>query len=233
MKDSFERGVFRFLTEEEIASWPGPVHYLAMNRVYKESDSTPCRLTFDSSQPDKNGRSLNGCMGKGRNPLNHFGGVVINWRGAEQVACGDISKMFNQCEVRDFDMHVRRLFIRPDGFGGKEPWKIAVITVVNFGEKAAGNIATAVKDKTAKVNGHIAPDVSKMLVEDCFMDDVNVSAKYDEDLDGKTKQAEAIMAEGGFPFKAWVKSGDVGEKQIGKEASRALGIYWKTEKDKR
>ena len=118
--DSFKRGVFRYLDEEEF-SYSGPIHYLAMNRAYKESVSTPCRLVFDSSQPDKNGRSLNSCMGKGKNPLNYFGGVILNWRAAEQVACGDISKMFNQCEVRDFDMHVRRFFIRPDGFGGNEP----------------------------------------------------------------------------------------------------------------
>ena len=35
--------------------------------------------------------------------------------------------MFNQFMVRDFDMHVRRFFVIPDGFG-------AVVTVVNFSE---------------------------------------------------------------------------------------------------
>ena len=95
LQDSFRRGVFRYLTEEEMDAWSGPVHYLCIDRVYKESESTPCRLTFDSSQPDKNGLSLNGAMGKGTNSLKYFASVVLNWRAAEQVACGDISKMLN------------------------------------------------------------------------------------------------------------------------------------------
>ena len=60
LADSFDRGVFRYLSEEEMEAWTGPVHYLSIDRVHKESKSTPCRLTFDSSQPDKNGVSLNG-----------------------------------------------------------------------------------------------------------------------------------------------------------------------------
>ena len=140
--------------------------------------------------------------------------------------------MFNQCEMRDIDVYVRRFFIRPDGFGGKKPFKVAAITVVNFGEKSAGNVATAVKDRTAEVNKNISPEVSKMIKNECFMDDCNISAKYGEDLDVKIKQAEAIMAEGGFRFKEWVRSGDPGEKEIGKELSKALGVYWRTQDDK-
>ena len=146
LKDSFQRGVFRFLTEKELEGWSGPVHYVAMNVIYKESESTPVRLVFDLGQPDKNGRSLNGCMGKGKNPLNHFGSVILNFRAAEQVACGDIKKMYNQIAIREQDQHLGRFFIRPDGFGGMQPLKIAVTTCVNFGQKAAGGIATAVKD---------------------------------------------------------------------------------------
>ena len=82
--DSFSRGVFRFISEEEIKKWTGQTHYIPMNCVYKESESTPVRLVFDSGQPDRNGRSLNGCMGKGKKPLNHFGSIVLNFRAAEQ-----------------------------------------------------------------------------------------------------------------------------------------------------
>ena len=229
--DSFDRGVFRFLSEEEIKTWSGQVHYIPMNRVYKESESTPVRLVFDSGQPDKNGRSLNGCMGKGKNPLNHFGSVVMNFRAAEQVACGDIQKMFNQIKVREQDQHLRRFFVRPDGFDGKEPLREAVITCINFGEKAAGGVATAVKDRCAEDNKEIHPEVAKNIQKDCFMDDVNVIAKYDENIDVKVAKAEEIMSEGGFKFKSWVKNGDIGEKELGKSetsVTKSLGMFWKT-----
>ena len=78
LKDSFDHGVFCFLEKEEIESYSGLVHYVPMNKVYKESESTTCHLTFDRRQPDKNGRSLNSCMGKGKKPFNYFGGIVLN-----------------------------------------------------------------------------------------------------------------------------------------------------------
>ena len=233
--DSFERGVFRYLTEKELEMWIELYHYIAMNRIYKDSDSTPVRLVFDCGQPDKNGRSLNGCMGKGKNPLNHFGSVVLNFREEEQVACGDIKKMFNQIAARMKDQHLRRFFVRPDGFGGKEPFKIAVITCINFGEKAAGGVAVAVKDRCADDNRQISPKVADMLKNKCFMDDVNIGAKYTEDLNENISKAEEIMKNGGFSFKKWVKSGDVGEKELGQaesSASKSLGMFWKTEHDK-
>ena len=233
--DSFERGVFRYLTNEEIENWSGQVHYIPMNRVYKESESTPVRLVFDSGQPDKNGRSLNGCMGKGKNPLNHFGSIVLNFRAAEQVACGDIKKMFNQIAVREEDQQLRRFFIRPDGIAGKEPFKEAVITCINFGEKAAGGVATAVKDRCADDNQDISPKVAAMIKDKCFMDDINVDAKYTENLDVNISKAEEILENGGFEFKKWNRSGDAGEKELGKSetgVTKSLGMSWKTENDK-
>ena len=56
------------------------------------------------------------------------------------------------------------------------------------------------------------------------MDDCFVNAKYGDNLDKKLRDAEAIMAEGGFTFKSSVKAGDKGEKQIGKELSKSLGV---------
>ena len=232
--DSFERGLFRYLDDEEIENWTGLVHYVAMNRVYKDSDSTPVRLVFDSGQPDRNNRSLNGCMGKGQNPLNHMGEVIINFRCAEQVACGDISKMFNNIDVRLEDQHLRRFFIRPDGIGGKEPYKIAVITKVNFGERAAGSVATAVKNKCADQNKEINTDVAKMIKKDCFMDDMNINAKYNESLDKNTFDADQILAKGGFRVKSWIKSGDKQEVEIAKseaDVQKSLGMCWKTDTD--
>ena len=45
---------------------------------------------------------------------------------------------------------------------GKNPYRVAVVAMVNFGEKTAGSTATAVEDRIAKVNEHISPEVSKI-----------------------------------------------------------------------
>ena len=137
-------------------------------------------------------------MMKGTNPLNHFGSIVMKFRCAEQVAFGDIKKMFHAVPVREEDQHLRRFFIRPDGFGGKEPYREAVITTINFGERAAGTIATAVKNRCASDNKEISPKVSSMIINESFMDDCMLKAKYEENIDENIKHAEKIMAQGNF-----------------------------------
>ena len=122
--------------------------------------------------------------------------------------------------------------MRPDFFGGTQDWKIAIPTVVNFGETAAPGIATIVKNRCADDNESISPEVALMIKKDCVMDDINVSAKYSENLDDNITKAEQILAPGKFQFKKWMKSGEPGEKQIqGSDISRSLGLYWKTELD--
>ena len=232
LEQGFENGTFRWLTDKEINEWDGHVHYLPLNVTYKDSASTPCRICFDSSQPDKNGRSLNCVMGKGKNPINNFASVILKFRSAEKVASGDIKKMFNQISVRSQDMHLRRFFLRPDGFGGNQEWRVAVPTCVNFGETAAPAVATMVKNRAATDFKHISPSVSNMIIHNCIMDDINIDCKYTEDIDVNIQKAEQILGHGKFSFKQWVKSGDRKEKQLEKDGvTKSLGLYWRTEQD--
>ena len=232
IKKSFDNGAFRFLSDQELEEWDGPVHHLAMNVSYKDSETTPVRLCYDSSQPDRNGRTLNDCMSKGSNPINHFGAVILNFRAAEQVGCGDVTKMFQQVKVRPIDMHLRRFHMRPDFLGGKKPWRIAVPTCVNFGETAAPAVATRVKNRAADDYREISPEVADMIKKDCIMDDININCKYKENLDEKIEKAELILGKGNFSIKKWMKSGDKGEKELNKsELSKSLGLWWHTERD--
>ena len=64
------------------------------------------------------------------------------------------------------------------------------------------------------------------------MDDINIDCSYNENLDEKIQKAEAILGEGNFKFKAWIKSGQKGEKEVGNiDLSKSLGMFWSTEKD--
>ena len=231
IKEGFQNGTFKWLTQKEIDTWDGLYHYVPMNVVYKESESTPIRCIFDCGQPDANGRSLNSCMGKGSNPLNNFNVVILNFRGAQKVACGDIKKMFNQIAVRKKDMHLRRFLYRPDGFGGVKPWQVAVPTCVNFGETAAPSIATKVKNRAAHDYQDISKPVADMIIHNCVMDDINITCKYVENINDNIEKAERILGNGNFKFKQWVKSGDKKEKGLDTDITKNLGLYWKTEED--
>ena len=54
LADGFDRGVFRYLSEEELEAWTGPVLYLSMDGVYKESKSTPCCVSAGLSRAVSN-----------------------------------------------------------------------------------------------------------------------------------------------------------------------------------
>ena len=74
-----------------------------------------------------------------------------------------------------------------------------------------------------------------MIKIKCFMDDINVDGKYEENLQVNIKQVEKILANGGFTFKKWVRNGDIGEKQLAESETginKSLGMSWKTKADK-
>ena len=80
--------------------------------------------------------------------------------------------------------------------------------------------------------------VVDMIKTKCFMDDINIDAKYEENIKINIKKAEKILANGGFSFKKWIKSGDKGEKELAESetgltgVNKSLGMSWKTEADK-
>ena len=57
------------------------------------------------------------------------------------------------------------------------------------------------------------------------MEDVIAKSNYGENLDDNIKKAEAIMEQGGWKIKELTKCGCPGEKQLGKEVSKALIVY--------
>ena len=47
------------------------------------------------------------------------------------------------------------------------------------------------------------------------MDDINITCRYDEDINDNIAKAEQILAKGNFTFKNWIKSGDKTENKSG------------------
>ena len=72
MDDMVKRGVARKLSDEEIQSYDGPIHYIAHHAVLKpDSKSTPCCIVFNSTA-NYHGHVLNEYYAKGPDMLNNF-----------------------------------------------------------------------------------------------------------------------------------------------------------------
>ena len=125
----------RKLSDEEINSYEGPVHYIAHHAVIRpEKRSTPVRIVFNSSSVFQGSR-LNDYWNKGPDLLNNLFGVVLCFREKEVAISGDISKMYHCVLVPQKYQHVHH-FLWRNMETEREP-DIYVKTVLMFSDKPA------------------------------------------------------------------------------------------------
>ena len=112
IKEMEDRKFSRKLTQEEVAEWKKPAHYIAHHAVIRgEKKSTPVRIVFNSSASFK-GHCLNDYWYKGHDLLNNLFGVILRFRENAVAVCGDIAKMYHMVGIPPIDQHVHRFLWR-------------------------------------------------------------------------------------------------------------------------
>ena len=105
INDMVDRNVARVLSQSELQTYDGPVHYISHHEVLKDTSSTtPFHLVFNSSA-SYNGHILNEYWAKGPDVLNSLFGVMLRFREGNVAFVGDVSKMFNAISLSLFDQH--------------------------------------------------------------------------------------------------------------------------------
>ena len=112
MGEMSEMNFCRKLSNEELESYKGPVHYISHHEVVRpEKKSTPIRIVFNSSASYK-GHRLNDYWMKGPDLLNSSFGVLLRFRENEVAISADISKMYHRVLIPEQDQHVHRYLWR-------------------------------------------------------------------------------------------------------------------------
>ena len=234
--DMVKRGVAKRLSSSEMQEYNGPIYYLSHHEVMKpDSDSTPCRLVFNSSARYMN-NTLNDYWAKGPDLLNNLLGVLIRFRENEVAIVGDISKMYHTVKTSVLDQHTHR-FLWRDMESNRSP-DIYVITSVSFGDKPAGAIAQLALRKTAESESDKYPQAADTLIKNTYMDDVLDSANSVHDAKKLTRDVDEVLSKGGFVIKKWTTTSETsgfrdmctGEKTV-EEDSKVLGITWNAQTD--
>ena len=223
IQDMVQRGAARKLTEEEMHSYSGPVHYVSHHEIVKpDSKSTPCRIVFNASANYK-GHSLNSYWAKGPDLLNNLLGVLLRFREGSVGVTGDVKKMYHSVSISIPDQHTHRFLWRdldescsPDTY---------VMTAVSFGDKPAGTIATLALRKTAEMGQEEFPEAARAIIRNTYMDDVITSVNSREEAAKLTKEVEELLEAGGFKMKSWSITGKPTheEKEAHEEAAREDG----------
>ena len=222
--------------------------------VNPHSNSTPVRIVFNSSQTHK-GVSLNACLAKGPDSyMNNLVGILLRWREERVALIGDIRKMFNSVYLKALEQHCHRFLWRD--LQQHRPPDIYVIQRVNMGDTPAPAISTEAVYKTAELYREDSPQVANLLKHPSYVDDLIDSRPSKPDALKIAKEAEDILAKGGFSVKCWQFSGetqprvkeellkmDLPEKSVESsdqelimlkgtdENLRVLGLGWNPKKD--
>lgn len=246
IEDMKNRNVCRKLTEEEICTYDGPIHYIAHHEVWKpESESTPCRIVYNISLNYK-GHVLNEYYAKGPDVLNNMMGVLLRFREELFAMVGDISKMFHSIKLTTRDQ-MMQLFLWRD-LKLYQAVDTYAIMVVNFGCKPSGAIAVTVLRKTAEMSNGEYPDASSAIVRSSYMDDILTGAESTKERCKLRDDIDAVLHKGGFKIKKWVFSKnfkDIDQQCVEEESpamvkdssadegiERVLGMVWDTNSDK-
>lgn len=231
--DFVKRGVFVEIEEKELDTYDGPVFYITVHEVYKESStSTPMRLVVNSSLKYK-GKCLNDILMKGPNTLNDLFTVQLRWRCYPVAVVCDMSKMYQSVRTTKMEKHLRRVLYRD--MDPTKKIRTYGINTVTFGDSPAGTIAGTAVYETARLYEDVHPEAAKKIREDSYVDDVATGSENHNEAQDLKNGIEQILQRGGFKIKEFVTSGDSSDKGLALLGSdgmeRVLGIIWNPEND--
>jgi len=238
IEDMVDRNVARKLTPEEIETWDGPVFYISHLAVLNpKSTSTPVRIVFNSSQVTQ-GKSLNSCLAKGPDAyINNLLGILLRWRQDKVAMVADIRKMYNSIHIGPVEQHCHRFLWR--NLENREP-DIYIITRVNMGDKPAAAISAEAIYGTADLVKTEAPDVTQLLKQSTYVDDIVHSVPSKEIAFHLARTTTNTLKFAGFTIKHWLFSGeseprkDLEIEPIKTDSSyrtQVLGISWESVAD--
>ena len=231
--DFVERGVLEEIEEEELNTYDGPVFYVMIHEVFKESStSTPLRLVVNSSLKYR-GKCLNDILMKGPNTLNDLFTVQLRWRCYTVAVVCDMSKMYHSIRTTKIEKHLRRVLHRD--LDPTKKIRTYGINTATFGDSPAGAIAGTAVHKTADIHEDVHPEAAEKIKEDSYVDDVATGADNHEEAEDLKDGIEQILQRGGFKIKGFVTSGDSTDKDLSLLGSdgmeRVLGVIWNPEDD--
>ena len=128
-------------------------------------------------------------------------GVLLRFREEAVAFTGDVSEMFLQVLLPESDCHVHRFLCR-EMETTREPTTYVLLRVI-FGDKPSPDMASFVILKMARENKEVAPEVSKIIERDRYVDDLIHSCPSTNDALQRIQDVEEILETGSFRIKEW------------------------------
>ncbi|XP_071946012.1 uncharacterized protein [Antedon mediterranea] len=240
IKEMVDMKFARKLSDKELSSYGGPVHYISHHGVLRpDKKSTPLRIVFNSSAMYQ-GHCLNEYWMKGPDMLNDLFGVILRFRENETAIIGDISKMYHRVLIPIRDQHVHRFLWRNLNIDSKID--VYLKTVLTFGDKPSSAMAQTALRKTAEEGRHQFPKAAQVLKRNTYMDDICESVTTVDEAKVLTKNLDNVLKKGGFKVKGWLSNKNLTSTESDREVKikllqnseeeKVLGTVWEPISDK-
>ena len=234
-------GAMEEISEHELRSWTGPVHYVSLQHVINEdSATTSFRIVSNSSlKTPGNPHTLNSILAKGPNMLSDPYKILIRFRTYLRGLNSDVTKAYYQMVTGLLEKHVRRVVWR---YGDKRSrWRIFGYLCVSFGDTPAAALLEICFRIAIAMFGEIDLVAAHRLLHDRFVDDITSGGDVDEVQRFKGfEDPETLACDGTMPqvlgkanliLKAIAVSGEADGGALEKLSGTVLGHGYSTSRD--
>lgn len=211
-------------------------HYLMHYGVEKSSSSsTPLRIVYRCNFRIGTNHSLNDCMHSGPPLVQDLGGIIMRMRLFQIVMCSDIEKAFLSVNLRaDHRKYTKFLWLSNPHDADSKFVELQFQSVL-FGATASPFILNAVLRK--HLNQQDCP-ISSLIGRDVYVDNIISSVPSHAQAEEYYKQANSILANGGFNLRAWSSNDSVVQTQASIQNKacpdtviNVLGMLWDKTQD--
>lgn len=169
-EDLLKNGFAEEVPKEEISPKDGrQVYYLQAHPIYRDHETTPCRIVMNAGAKDKDGKSLNDRLLQGPCLLPDIASMLLKFRNKREIAIMDISKMFLRIKLNR-DKDCQRFVWR--GVDPSKPVTVFRMKTLIFGGVSSPFQAGFTLQEHAKSFEKEFPKASKAIHEDTYMDDI-------------------------------------------------------------
>lgn len=218
-------------------------YFLPHHAVIKDTSlTTKCRVVFDASAKSSSGLSLNQVQHCGPNLNNDIFCILLRFRKYKYVITADISKMYRQILIEPEQRKYQQIFWRSNP---GEELRCFELNTVTYGTASAPFLAIRCLHQLAQDVSVNLPNISKIIKNDFFMDDLLTGADTMSELLQIQKDISRILAGAGFELRKWLSNDknildnlevrsdiEVAVVRVGKdENNKTLGIYWNSNQD--
>ncbi|XP_076230267.1 uncharacterized protein LOC143176322 [Nomia melanderi] len=214
-------------------------YYLPHHAVSKiSSTTTKVRVVFDGSAKSASGLSLNDTQLVGPTVQNDLISILIRFRYYKYVISADIEKMYRQVLIEPRQRKFQRILWRSDPHSPITEFELNTVT---YGTASAPFLATRVLREIGLQCTETAPDISKIIMNDFYVDDLLTGAQTSIEISTIKSKLTTILSQAGMHLRKWATncpdiittpgSNNNSQETIIERDPKTLGLSWSPRTD--